>query len=271
MEPSNYGNLQEILEANKSNLNPNENDPNSLKVNLDLFNTPKEEKKSGKSDNSENNSEKSTESNKDDEKDKNGKEICQSKKNSKISNKKGGVKIKKKYSLGRKDIAYKKKTIQIEIQDMTFLFGEKALNMFELLDIINIKKPKTKSGSFEVFMRKKHMKVFSEYPFFKNEKGIINSENSNIFYPEDVLDEGFNEPFMNIEDIIFGGNNIHNNDEDIIDFENIANINVNQPGYNRMPNEVLNNLSEQLGMILPNGNLTMNSNSSVDETDTNIT
>lgn len=271
MEPSNYGNLQEILESSKSNLIPNENDPNSLKVNLDLFNTAKEEKKSEKSNNSENNSEKSTESNKDGEKDKNGKEICQSKKNSKITNKKGGVKINKKFSLGRKDIACKKKTIKIEIQDMTFLFGEKALNMFELLDIINIKKSKTKSGSFEVFMRKKHMKVFLEYPFFKNEKGIINSENSNIFYPEDVLDEGFNEPFMNIEDNIFGGNNIHNNDEDIIHFENIANINVNQPVYNRMPSEVLNNPSEQLGMILPNGNLTMNSSSSVDETDTNIT
>ena len=162
----------------------------------------------------------------------------------------------------------KKKTIKIEIQNKQFLFGEKALQMFELSNIIKIKTPKDKSGYFEVFMRKKHMKIFTEFPFFRKENGTINSDDAEILYQENIEIEEFNVPFINNEDNIFEGN-INNNDEDIINMENIREINANQPGFNIMLNEEIDNPLDQLAMISSNQNLFINSLFSVNKTAAN--
>ena len=153
---------------------------------------------------------------------------------------------------------------------MKFLFGKKALQIFELLDIIKIKTPNNKSGAFKVFMRKKHMKAFSEFPFLRKENWTINSDNTDILYQENFEIEKFNGPVMNIEDNIYEGN-INDNDEDIIHLENIWNININQPDYNIMPNKEIVNPLEQLSMIPANQNISTNSFFSVNETSANIT
>ena len=277
MEPSNYNNLQELFEFNKSNSILNENYSNSL---INLLNLDKEEKKIEKNNSLEKNSEKSTESNKDSEKIKNeGKIFSSSSKNieksennsnkENVPNRKNKIKIKKKFSLGINSTLFGKKTKQFEIDNMKFLFGTNALKMFELLEITTIKKPKTKSGTFEVFMRKKHKKIFTKFPFFRNENWTINSDNSDIIYQENILNEEFNNPFINIDDNIFYGNNINNNNEEIINMENLANINVNQPGYNIISNEELNNSLGQLTMMIPNDNLSSELDFSVKETTSN--
>ena len=275
MDSSNYNKLSDIFESNKSNSSPNENDSNSLKDHFDLFNQDKEEKKIENNNNSSENSGKNTEPNNNSEKDKNeGKNCLDSskivEKPETIPKKKDKPKIKKSSSLGRNVTSFKKKPKKIEIDDMKFLFGEKALQMFELLDIIKIKTPKNKSGDFEVFIRKKHMKVFSEFQFFRKENWTINSDNTNILYQENFEIEEFNGPVMNIEDNIFEGN-INDNDEDIIHFENIWNINVNRPGYNIIPNEEIANPFEQLEMMPENQNLSTNSFFPVNETSANTT
>ena len=264
MDASNYNKLIDIFESSKSSSSPIENDSNSLK---DFFNQDKEEKKIENNNSSESNSGKSTESNKDSEKDKKeGENLSDSSKKEEkyekilkkqnIPKKRDKIKIKKKFSLGRNVSSFKKKTFKIEIQNMHFLFGEKALQMFELLNIIKVKTPKDKSGNFEVFMRKKHMKIFSEFPFFIKEKGIINSEGAEFLYQENIEIEEFNAPFMNNEDNIFE-NNINNNDEDVINMENIGAINDNHPGHNIMPNEEIDNPFGQLTMVSLNQNLSI--------------
>lgn len=273
MESSNYNKLSEILDSNKSNSTPNENHSSSLEDHLNLLNQSNDdgEKKIEKNDALENNSEKSTESNKDSEKDKD--EKVKSENNStkeKIPKKKDKIKIKKKFSLGRNGNSLNKKPKKFEINGKMFLFGENAFKMFELLDVIKIKKPKAKSKTFEIFMKKKHMKIFENFPFFRKENQTINSDNSENLYPENFIDEEFDNHFQNIEDNIFDGNN-NNNVEDILNFENIANISVNQPGYNIMPNEVLNNPSDQLPMMLPNGNFSINFSLSMNEASTDGT
>ena len=276
MDASNYNKLIDIFESNKSSSSPNENDSNSLK---EFFNQDKEEKKIEINNSSKNNSEKSTESNKDSIKGKkegenlpdSSKIVEKSESNSKketIPKKKDKIKIKKKFSLGRNVSPLKKKTIKIEIQNKQFLFGEKALQMFELSNIIKIKTPKDKSGNFEVFMRKKHMKIFMEFPFFRKENGTINSDDAEILYQENIEIEEFNVPFINNEDNIFEGN-INNNDEDIINMENIREINANQPGFNIMLNEEIDNPLDQLAMISSNQNLFINSLFSVNRTAAN--